>query len=61
MDYFQAMRDFDQFQGRKAEAIDLPLKSSADPDGGADYLAVSREWEQFLMEDRSEVIHGEKK
>ena len=61
VDYFQAMQDFDQSQGRKPEDIDLTLKNSVDPDGGVDYLTVSREWERYLIEDHSEVIHGEKK
>ena len=56
VDYFQAMRYFDKFQGKKADEFDMPLKSSEE-DGGVDYLAVSREYERFLIEDQSEVIH----
>jgi hypothetical protein len=28
VDYFQAMRDFDKSQGKKADDFDMPLKSS---------------------------------
>ena len=59
VDYFQAMRDFDKSQGKKADDFDMPLKSSEE-DGGVDYLAVSREFEKYLIEDQSEVIHVRK-
>ena len=55
VDYFQAMRDFDKSQGKKADEFDMPLQSSeAEP---VDYLKVSQEFEKYLIEDRSEVIH----
>ena len=56
VDYFQAMRDFDKSLGKKADDFDMPLKSSEE-DGRVDYLAVSREYEKYLIEDQSEVIH----
>ena len=49
VDYFQAMREFDKSQGKKADDFDMPLKSSEE-DGGVDYLAVSREFEKYLIE-----------
>ena len=55
VDYFQAMRDFDKFHGKKADDFDMPLKSSEE-DGGVDYLAVSQEYEKYLAENK-EVIH----
>ena len=55
VDYFQAMREFDQSQGKKADDFDMPLKSSEE-DGGVDYLAVSREFEKYLAGNK-EVIH----
>ena len=55
VDYFQAMRDFDKSQGKKADEFDMPLKSSEE-DGGVDYLAVSREYQKYLVEN-PEVIH----
>ena len=55
VDYFQAMRDFDKLQGKKANDFDMPLKSSEE-DGGVDYLAVSREYQKYLIENK-EVIH----
>ena len=58
VDYFQAMRDFDKFQGKKADDFDMPLKSSEE-DGGVDYLAVSREFEKYLA-GNPEVIHVRK-
>ena len=48
VDYFQAMRDFDKSQGKKADEFDMPLKSSEE-DGGVDYLAVSRGYEKYLV------------
>ena len=55
MDYFQAMRDFDRSQRKQADDFDMPLQSSeAEP---VDYLSVSREFEKYLIEDQSEVIH----
>ena len=56
VDYFQTMRDFDKSQGKQADDFDLSLKSSEE-DGGVDYLAVSREYEKYLIEDQSDVIH----
>ena len=35
VDYFQAIRDFDKFQGKKADDFDMPLKSSKE-DGRVD-------------------------
>ena len=58
VDYFQAMRDFDKSQGKKADDFDMPLKSSEE-DGGVDYLAVSREYQKYLIEN-TEVIHVRK-
>ncbi len=58
VDYFQAMRDFDKFQGKKEDDFDIPLKSSEE-DGGVDYLAVSREYEKYLAEN-VDVIHVRK-
>ena len=55
VDYFQAMRDFDKSQEKKADEFDMPLKSSEE-DGGVDYLAVSQEYEKYLAENK-EVIH----
>ena len=56
VDYLQAMRDFDRSQRKQADDFDMPLKSSEEDDG-VDYLAVSREFEKYLIEDHSEVIH----
>ncbi len=61
VDYFQAMREFDKSQGKAPDDFDIPLKSSEKPDGGVDYLAVSRKWKEYLDSDRSEVIHNGKK
>ncbi len=58
VDYFQAMRDFDKFQGKKTDDFDMPLKSSEE-DGGVDYLTVSREFEKYLA-GNPEVIHVRK-
>ena len=60
VDYFQIMRDFDKSQGKKPDDFDIPLKSSEEPDGGVDYLAVSRKWEKYLAEDQSDLIHNGK-
>ncbi len=59
VDYFKAMRDFDKSQGRKPDDFDIPLKDSVEDDG-VDYLEVSREYEEYLEKDQSEVIHGKK-
>ena len=58
VDYFQAMREFDRAQGKKADDFDMPLKSSEEDDG-VDYLAVSREFEKYLA-GNPEVIHVRK-
>ncbi len=56
VDYFQAMRDFDRAQGKKADWFDAPLRS-AEKDGVVNYLSVSREYQDYLEKDRSEMIY----
>ena len=56
VDYFRAMWDFDKSQGKQADDFDMPLES-LEEDDAVDYLAVSREYEKYLIEDQSEVIH----
>ena len=61
VDYFRAMRNFDKNQGKVPDDFDFPLKSSEEPDGGVNYLAISRKWEKYLAEGQSDLIHnGEK-
>ena len=61
VDYFRAMRNFDKNQGKAPDDFDFPLKSSEEPDGGVDYLSVSRKWKEYLDSDQSDLIHnGEK-
>ncbi len=60
IDYFQAIRDFDKSHDRKPDNFSAPLKSSEEPDGGVNYLVVSRKWKEYLDSDQS-VIHNEKK
>ena len=61
VDYFRVMRDFDKSQGKAPDDFDFPLKSSEEPDGGVNYLAISRKWEKYLAEGQSDLIHnGEK-
>ena len=55
VDYFRAMRNYDQSQGKKADDFDMPMKSSEEV-GGVDYLAVSREYQKYLA-GNPEVIH----
>ena len=38
-----------------------PFKSTIMPDGGVDYLAVSKAYEKALIENQSEVVSNEKK
>lgn len=47
-DYLKAMQDYDKSLGRK-EDKDLPLKYTTTPDGGVDYLDVSRGYEKYLV------------
>jgi hypothetical protein len=42
------MQDYDKSLGRK-EDKDLPLKYTTTPDGGVDYLDVSRGYEKYLV------------
>lgn len=58
-DYLQVVQDFDKSQGRKTDGFDMPMKNSVRIDGGVDYLAVSRKYEQYLNQDESEVITEE--
>ncbi len=60
IDYLKAVRDFDKSLGRKTDDFDMPLKSTAEADGGVDYLKVSREYEQYLATDQSEVVRNGK-
>ena len=61
VDYLQAVerQEKEKQKGRRGKkpAGFEPFKDSVVPDGGVDYLAVSRKWEQYLDRDESEVIH----
>lgn len=61
VDYEKAMRDFEKSQKGPAMRKEKPFKSTILPDGGVDYLAVSRAYEKALIEDQSEVVRNEKK
>ena len=60
VNYFQAVRDFDKAHGRKQKDFDTPVRNRAVPDAGVDYLTVSRAYEQYLKQEHSDAVHGEK-
>ncbi len=60
VDYFQAIHDFDKSQGKAPDDFSVLLKSSEEPDGGVDYLLVSRKWKEYLDSDQA-VIHNDGK
>ncbi len=56
VDYLQAVRDFDQAQGKKPDGFDYPLRSSEEPEV-VDYLKVTREFVSYLETKQPDVIH----
>jgi len=60
VDYERAMRSFEMQQKGPVMRKEKPFKSTILPDGGVDYLAVSRAYEKALIEDQSEVVRNEK-
>ena len=56
VDYEQAMLDFDRHRGKKPEDINIPLKSMAVSDGGVDYMAASRAFQEYMDKDESDAI-----
>lgn len=60
VDYEKAMRDFEKSQKGPVMRKEKPFKSTILPDGGVDYLAVSRAYEKAMIEDQSEVVRNEK-
>ena len=61
VDYEKAMRDFEKQQKGPAIRKEKPFKSTILPDGGVDYLIVSKAYEKALIEDQSEVVRYGKK
>ena len=60
VDYEKAMRNFEKLQKGPIMRKEKLFKSTITPDGGVDYLAVSRAYEKALIEDQSEVVRNEK-
>ena len=56
VNYLKAVRDFERSQGRKSERTDFPVRYSITPDGGVDYQAIMKKYEQHQLIDDSEVI-----
>ena len=61
IDYQRAMDEYEKSLGRKTGDVDIPLADKIMPDGGVDYQAAVLEYEKYLIEDQSEVIHVAKK
>ena len=59
-DYLKAMQNYDKSLGRKQNDTDLPLKYNATTDGGVDYLAISKEYEKYLIESNFVISSGKK-
>ena len=60
VDYEQAIREFDENRSATALNTDCLQKFVPAVDGVVDYVAVSKEYQRYLISDESFVIHNEK-
>ena len=56
VDYEQAMRSFEEKRFGPGRTKERKLRHTVTPDGGVDYLDVSKAYEHILQKDKSEVI-----
>jgi len=59
VDYSRAMQDYEKSMGRKVTDDVIPIENKITPDGGVDYIAVSRDYEKYLIESKF-IIPGKK-